>query len=98
MEGLLRSAVLGLELGIARGRLRFYYAGGAEVPDPDERIARLDGLILEREAHIEDEIALRLAETARADAEALARAEAQARADALAAQVSALLARLQERD
>ncbi len=97
VEGLLRSAVLGLELGVARGRLRFYYAGGAEIPDPDERIARLDGLILERETRIEDEIALRLAETARADAET-ARADAEAaRADALAAQVAELQARLRER-
>lgn len=42
------SEVLGLELGLVKGQLRFF-AGTAEIPDPEELIGRLDGLVNELE-------------------------------------------------
>ena len=106
-EGLLPSEVLGLELGVVQERLRFFY-GGAQIPDAQDRIARLDAIMVERERQIEQEMEARVAaeqraaretsarveaESARAEAEN-ARADAEARAATLAAQVAELQARL----
>jgi Uma2 family endonuclease len=70
------SRVLGLDLALDGGRLRFYH-GTAALPEADELIARLEGWI-DAIVQREQELALRLeAEEARADA-ATARADAEA--------------------
>lgn len=104
--GLLRSEVLGLDLGVVENRLRFFY-GEARVPESRELIGRLDAMLgrldatlAERERQLEEEASRRLeaearaeAAEARAEAEAAARrAEAEAR-QALEARLAELLAR-----
>lgn len=93
-RGLLRSAVLGLELGVVEGRLRFFY-GDAQIPESRELIGRLDAMMAERERRLEEEIALRREaeeRAARADeAEARAARAEQAQAE-LERRLAALLA------
>lgn len=84
--GLLSSLVLGLDLAIVGGRLRFMH-GGAVVPETRELLSRVNAMMDELETRAEE--AARLideanrraeAEGLRAEAEALARAEAEQRA------------------
>lgn len=84
-----RSQILGLDLGLAHGRLCFYY-GDSEVPESRELVARLEGLMNERERRLDEAEARASAEAARADAEAKARAEAEVRIAALLAEIEAL--------
>lgn len=79
--GRLSSAVLGLDLFIFEGRLRFLH-GDAELPDSDELIARVEGLV--------DDLQRR-----RDDAEARA-SEAEARASEIAARASEAEAKASE--
>lgn len=81
-SGKLRSAVLGLDLGVAEGRLRFFY-GEAEIPESRELIARLNALVDETEEKLE------AAEVARAEAEKRAEIEATAREEAEKARTEA---------
>lgn len=96
------SGVLELELGIADGRLRFFY-GEAVVPESRELMARLDALLDQKERQIEEESAARREAEQRADAEREARSrvealleEQRARAAELEARVAELLAKLAE--
>jgi hypothetical protein len=75
------SGVLGLELGLEGERLRFY-VGDAPVPDSDELIAKLDGMVnqlelklAEAEERAEEEARLREEETRLREEEARLREE-----------------------
>lgn len=70
--GLLRSSVLGLDLAVARNRLRFF-SNGAMVPSESELVSRLQSLVDERQIE-RDESARERDEAARERDEALARA------------------------
>ena len=65
--GALTSRVLGLNLRVVDGRLRFY-SGEAESPETRELLARLEGLMDERERRIAEEIAARIEAEAQRDA------------------------------
>ena len=93
--GLLRSAVLGLDLGISKGKLRFF-ATGAQVPETVELLARANAMLDELEARAEE--AERLVEEERARVEALqARAvEAERRAEEERARADEQRARAEE--
>jgi Uma2 family endonuclease len=83
--GRIASRVLGIDLAVQDGRLRFF-DGMAELFGSDDLITRLTGMVESLEAKAEAEQARAEAEQARAEAEQ-ARAEAeQARAEAEAAQ------------
>lgn len=88
-RGMLRSTVLGLDLAVLDGRLRFF-ADEALVPESGELLARLERLMAQRTSEISDEIAAREAAERRAEA-------AEARAAALAAELAELRARLEDR-
>lgn len=92
-NGLLRSRVLDLDLGLVNGRLRFFH-GDAQIPEADELIGRLDEMIAERERQLEAENAARQAvDQARLDAVTRLEAELAARAEAEQARVVAEQAR-----
>jgi hypothetical protein len=92
--GYLHSEVLGLDLRRDDTRLRFY-AGTAPVPEADERIATLEGMLESLEDHVREAEA-RLEEEARARAEeARARAEEEAARRAAEAKLAAALAELE---
>lgn len=81
--GNLPSRVLGLNLGVVGGKLRFFH-GDARLPTSGELLDRINGMLEEAEARAEAEQARAEAEQARAEAEQ-ARAETeQARTIALA--------------
>jgi hypothetical protein len=82
--GKLKSVVLGLDLGIVGGRLRFFY-GEAEVPEARELVTRLNALMDETEDKLAAVEAARAEAEKRAEAEATARAAAEKRAEAEAA-------------
>lgn len=88
--GKLKSTMLGLDLGIVGGRLRFYY-GEAELPEARELVTRLNELMDEAEDR------LAAAEAGRAEAEKRAEDEATARvaAEAARAEAEARVAELQ---
>jgi Uma2 family endonuclease len=83
--GLLTSQVLGLDLALEGQGIRFYY-GAAPLPEADELIARLDGMLTDliqkrdAEALAREEAEARLDEAARAREEAEARLDEAARA------------------
>lgn len=79
--GLLSSAVLGLDLRVVDGRLRFFY-GGAAIPETRELLARVTAMVDELEQKAE-------AEAQRADLEAHRAAVAAQRADAEARRADA---------
>jgi Uma2 family endonuclease len=91
------SAVLGLDLAIVGGKLRFFY-GHAELPEAADLISRLNGIVADVEARSEEaqaqaarEQAAREEAQAQAAREQAAREEAQAQAaQAQAAQAQAL--------
>jgi Uma2 family endonuclease len=88
--GRIASRVLGIDLAVQDGRLRFF-DGMAELFGSDDLITRLTGMVESLEAKAEAEQARAEAEQARAEAEQ-ARAEAeQARAEAEAAKTRAAL-------
>jgi Uma2 family endonuclease len=101
-EGRWASSVLGLELAMEGGRIRFYH-GSAPLPEAEELIVRL-GAMIEDVVTREEEIARQLeAERQRADEaasraeEAASRAEeAGSRADEAASRAERLAARLRE--
>jgi Uma2 family endonuclease len=70
--GLLRSAVLGLDLAVVQSRLRFF-SNGAMVPTESELVTRLQSLVDERQSE-RDEAARARDEAARARDEAAERA------------------------
>jgi Uma2 family endonuclease len=74
--GRLPSAVLGIELAVVEGRLRFF-RGNAELASPLEEVELLGRIVAEQEERLGAEAARAEAEAARAEAEA-ARAEAEA--------------------
>ena len=77
------SVVLGLTLGLEEGRPRFYLSGGAQVPDADELLQRVNNHLAEAVARSDALDARWAAEAeARQAAEARAAAEGQARAKA----------------
>jgi Uma2 family endonuclease len=80
-RGVFPSAVLGLDLALEGGKLRFYF-GDAPVPEADELIARLDRMLGDLIAQRDTEEQARGEAEARAEADALARREAEARAEA----------------
>jgi Uma2 family endonuclease len=87
-EGRWASGVLGLELAIENGRIRFYN-GSAPLPEAEELIVRLGGMI-ETIVSREEEIARQLElERTRAD-------EATSRADEATSRAQRLAARLRE--
>lgn len=87
-EGRWASHVLGLELAVEAGRVRFY-VGSAPLPEAEELITRLDALVHQLVSREEDRN--------RALEEALAKAEAEAeRAKAEAERAARLAARLRE--
>lgn len=89
----LRSTVLGLDLGIERGRLHFYI-GGAQVPETRQVLARLERQMGINQSLLDDRDRQLLVEaSARYEAEARAEAEATARR-ALEAELAALRAQL----
>lgn len=98
-NGLLRSQVLDLDLGLVGGRLQFFY-GDARIPEADELIARLDAMLAEREAQLAEESTARsrvdearLSLATQLEAEQLARAEAEAALAEAERQLAALKAR-----
>ena len=93
--GLLVSRVLGLDLAIAEGKLRFF-ANGAMVPETAELLDRVNAMLDERQERLYEEATARaLAEAARAKAEEQ-RAEAERRLETeIAARLEAEAARAQ---
>lgn len=105
--GLLRSAVLGLDMGISKNKLRFF-ATGAQVPETVELLARANAMLDELESRAEEaerrveELRLRAEDAERRAGEERARAEEaarlaqeeRARAEAERARAEALEARL----
>ena len=95
--GALRSRVLGLDLDIVEGRLRFFY-NSALVPEDRELLARLQAKVATVEARAdaqeqraEEEARRADAEAQRADREAAARAEAERRTEGLERRLAELL-------
>ena len=95
-RGMLRSAVLGLDLAVLDGRLRFF-ADEALVPESGELLARLERLMEQRTHEISDEIAAREAAELRAEAAEGRASKAEGRAAELEAALAELRARLAER-
>ena len=95
-RGMLRSAVLGLDLAVLDGRLRFF-ADEALVPESGELLARLERLMEQRTHEISDEIAAREAAELRAKAAEGRAFKAEGRAAELEAALAELRARLAER-
>jgi Uma2 family endonuclease len=95
-RGVLPSRVLGLELGLENGKLRFFY-GLAPLPFARELIARLDQAVAEQSQKRQEEA--RQLQQALEEAQALLREEARLRveAEAQAAQEKERAAREQER-
>lgn len=84
----LRSRVLGLDLGLIEGRLRFFF-GGAQVPETQELLGRANTLLDALERRAAEEVEARAALERRvSEAEERARAEAQ-RAEAEAQRAEA---------
>lgn len=76
--GFLSSNVLGLDLGVSDGRLRFYHVG-AEVPETRDLLLRATAMIDALERRADEEAQRADAESRRADEEAAARAELERR-------------------
>jgi Uma2 family endonuclease len=91
-RGVFPSAVLGLDLALEGGKLRFYF-GDAPVPEADELIARLDRMLGDLIAQRDAEEQARGEAEARAEADALARREAEVRREAEARAEADALAR-----
>jgi hypothetical protein len=88
------SAVLGLELGLERGRLRFY-AGTASVPETDELVARANQLAAEALERAEEEARRAEEEARRAEEEARRAAEEARRAAELSQRLVAAEAEIE---
>jgi len=94
-EGRWSSSVLGLDLAMEGGRIRFFH-GSAPLPEAEELIVRL-GAMIEEIVTREEEIARQLeAERQRADEAASRADEAASRADEAASRAERLAARLRE--
>jgi Uma2 family endonuclease len=83
------SQVLGLDLALELGRVRFF-AGSAPVPHADELIVRLEGMLNDLVTKEQDLAQALEAATARADQEQARADQEQARADRLAARLREL--------
>ena len=91
--GLLRSEVLGLDLGVLDRRLRFYTAG-AELPDTPALLTRAHHMLDELEDRAEQEAQRAEQAERRAEQEAQRATVAEQRAEAALAEVAALRAQL----
>ena len=83
------SEVLGLELGLVAGRLRFFY-GTAEVPEAEELIARLDVIVRELEGRVAAAEARAAEEQQKREEEQQKREEAERRLAELQAELERL--------
>lgn len=91
--GRLTSAVLGLDLQVRAGRLRFYQ-GDAELPDSEELIARIESLVDDLARRRDEAAARAQEEQARAEEEQARAEEQQARAEEQQARAEQILSDL----